>query len=246
MHRVNLIGPGLISNLSPNPDSKSAGPGWIGLDDAEAAHRLATEGPNELAPDRGQLLFRLVRDVLSEPMFLLLFGAVAVYLLLGDPVEAVVLACSLLAVIVITVYQERRTERALEALRDLSSPRALVIRAGQQRRIPGREVVRGDLVVVREGDRIPADAVLRESVGISVDESLLTGEAVPVSKRAEAGTPTPCPPGGENLPFVYSGTLTVRGHGVAEVFVGSMDRRNTGIKNLCWRLPLQRFSWTGV
>ena len=178
-------------------------------------------------------------------MFLLLLGAVAVYLLLGDPVEAAVLACSLLAVIGITVYQERRTERALEALRDLSSPRALVIRAGRQRRIAGREVVRGDLVLLREGDRVPADALVREAVGISVDESLLTGESVPVSKRAEAGNAAPSPPGGDNLPFVFSGTLTVRGHGVAEVFatgartqVGIIGRRLAAVTEE--KTPLQR------
>jgi Ca2+-transporting ATPase len=178
-------------------------------------------------------------------MLLLLLGGVVVYLLLGDPVEAVVLGCSLLAVIIITVYQERRTEHALEALRDLSSPRALVIREGQQTRIPGRDVVRGDLVVVREGDRIPADAVLRECVGISVDESLLTGESVPVSKRAETGNVASCPPGGENLPFVYSGTLTVRGHGVAEVIatgprtqIGIIGRRLTSVTEE--KTPLQQ------
>jgi Ca2+-transporting ATPase len=228
-----------------NPPSASIAHPWVGLSQTEAAHRLAVEGPNELTVERGHSLLGLVRGVLAEPMFLLLLGAVGIYLLLGDPIEALVLACSLLAVIAITVYQERRTERALEALRDLSSPRALVIREGQQQRIPGQDVVRGDLVVVREGDRIPADAILRESVGISIDESLLTGESVPVSKRAEDGEPAPYPPGGDNLPFVYSGTLAVRGHGIAEVLatgprtqVGIIGRQLTSVT--AEKTPLQQ------
>ena len=87
----------------------------------------------------------------------------------------------------ITIYQERRTERALEALRDLSSPRALVIRDGRRVRIAGREVVRGDMVVLAEGDRVPADGVLLQAINLSVDESLLTGESVPVRKSVAEG-----------------------------------------------------------
>jgi len=117
----------------------------------------------------------------------------------------------------ITLYQERKTERALEALRDLSSPRALVIRDGEQKRIAGREVVRGDIIVLSEGDRVPADAVLVSCVNLSVDESLLTGESVPVRKASYCGTIETVRPGGDDLPYVYSGTLTVKGFGIAEV-----------------------------
>ena len=117
----------------------------------------------------------------------------------------------------LTLYQEHKTERALDRLRDLASPRALVIRDGRQRRIPGREVVRDDLLLLAEGDRVPADSVLLTATNLSVDESLLTGESVPVRKVAAEG---PCPtaaPGGDDLPFVYSGTLVVHGHGLARV-----------------------------
>src|SRR5207249_9638909 len=150
-NRAGGSGP-LNLSTAPHSGSLSVPRAWVGLRETEAARRLGTEGPNELPADRSHSLLGVIRSVLTEPMFMLLLGAVAVYLLLGDAGEAVVLACSLLAVIAITVYQERRTERALEALRDLSSPRALVIREGEQHRIPGREVVRGDLIVVREGD----------------------------------------------------------------------------------------------
>jgi Ca2+-transporting ATPase len=117
----------------------------------------------------------------------------------------------------ITLYQERKTERALEALRDLSSPRALVIREGKQKRIAGREVVRGDILVLSEGDRVPADAIVLSCVNLSVDESLLTGESVPVRKMAASGIMDMGRPGGDDLPFVYSSTLVVQGQGIAQV-----------------------------
>jgi Ca2+-transporting ATPase len=120
-------------------------------------------------------------------------------------------------IIGITFYQEQKTERALEALRDLSSPRALVIRDGRQQRIAGREVVRDDIVLIAEGDRIPADAVLLSGSNISVDESLLTGESVPVRKKVWDGQLEMGRPGGEDLPFVYSGTLVVKGQGITQV-----------------------------
>jgi len=143
-----------------------------------------------------------VLAVLREPMFALLVAAAGVYLLIGELREALVLAASIAVVIGITVSQERKAERALEALRDLSSPRALVVRDGAAQRIAGAEVVRGDLLLLAEGDRIPADARLMAANELTLNESLLTGESLPVEKR-------------EGL--VYSGTLVVRGQGRAEV-----------------------------
>ncbi|MDA8165640.1 MAG: cation-translocating P-type ATPase [Desulfobacteraceae bacterium] len=188
-----------------------------GLSEAEAAKRLQEEGYNELPSTKRRSFFALAFEVMREPMFLLLIGGGTIYLLLGDVREALMLLGFVFVVMGITLYQERKTERALEALRDLSSPRALVIREGRQKRIAGREVVRGDTVVVSEGDRIPADAVLLSSVNLSVDESLLTGESVPVRKAAAEGPATMARPGGDDLPFVYSGTLAVQGYGIAKV-----------------------------
>jgi len=120
--------------------------------------------------------------------------------------------------VLITVVQEARTERVLEALKDMTSPRALVIRDGQRKRIAGREVVCGDLIVLAEGDRIPADVRLLEANDLQVDESLLTGEAIPVGKIADESLSHELPrPGGENLPFAFSGTLIVRGTAISEV-----------------------------
>ncbi len=173
-----------------------------GLSSAEAAARLAAEGPNALPVPGRHGLAAIALGVLREPMFLLLLAATGIYLLLGDLYEAMVLGASIVGVIGITVAQERKAERALEALRDLSSPRAMVLRDGERKRIAGREVVRGDLLILAEGDRVPADARLIAATDLTADESLLTGESLPVDKRA-----------GDS---VFSGTLLVRGQGRAE------------------------------
>ena len=190
-----------------------------GLSAAEAAERLRAEGFNEL-PRQGKRSFgRIVLDVLREPMLALLLGAGLVYMVLGDLQEALVLVGFAGLSILITVVQEARTERTLEALRDLTSPRALVVRDGARLRIAGREVVRGDLVVLSEGDRVPADGWLVENDGLHLDESLLTGESVPVRKCAAArgGPGESARPGGDDQPFVYSGSLVVRGGGLCLV-----------------------------
>lgn len=150
-------------------------------------------------------------------MFLMLIACGVLYLLLGDQEEALMLLGFVGIIIGITIYQEQKTERALEALRDLSSPRALVIRDGRQQRIAGREVVRDDIILISEGDRIPADAVLLTGANISVDESLLTGEPVPVRKKVWDGRVEMGRPGGDDIPFLYSGALVVKGQGIAQV-----------------------------
>ena len=189
-----------------------------GLTEVEARQRLQSEGYNELPRQDRRTPFRIIMEVLREPMLALLLGGGLIYLLLGDLKEALILLGFGIMSVAITVIQETRTERVLEALRDLTSPRALVIRDGERRRIAGREVARGDLVVLAEGDRIPADAVLVQAHDIQADESLLTGESVPVRKIAATVMPASrARPGGDELPFVYSGALVVRGNGLAHV-----------------------------
>jgi Ca2+-transporting ATPase len=188
-----------------------------GLSDTEAARRLIEEGPNELPMARPKSNLAVVRDVLREPMFLLLLATGVVYLILGSHEEAIALSGAILVVIGITIYQERKTERTLQALRDLSSPRALVIRNGIRKRIPGREVVRGDVLALSEGDRVPADSLVLSSVGLTADESLLTGESASVHKSVWDGNSKAVRPGGENISTVFSGTLVVKGHGTALV-----------------------------
>ncbi|HWP59813.1 MAG TPA: cation-translocating P-type ATPase [Candidatus Acidoferrales bacterium] len=188
-----------------------------GLSTAAARQRLLQEGYNELPAAKRRATFAVVLAVAQEPMFLLLIASAVIYLALGDTREALILFFSVLVVVGITVFQERKTERALEALRDLSSPRALVVRDGEQKRIAAREVVRGDLLILTEGDRVPADAALLSCNDLIVDESLLTGESVPVRKAAWDGSQRFARPGGDDLPFVYAGTVLVQGRGVARV-----------------------------
>jgi P-type Ca2+ transporter type 2C len=188
-----------------------------GLTDEEVVERLAQDGYNELPSAKKRSLLHIVFEIVREPMFLMLIACGLLYLFLGDVEEALMLLGFVFVVIGITLYQEQKTERALEALRDLSSPRALVIRDGKQQRIAGREVVRDDLVLVSEGDRVPADAVLLSGTNLSVDESLLTGESVPVRKKAWDGIQAMGRPGGDDQPFVYSGTLVVKGQGITQV-----------------------------
>jgi len=189
-----------------------------GLSDSEARERLAREGYNELPRAEQRTVLRIVMEVMREPMLALLLGGGVVYLALGDLHEALILLAFAMMSILITVVQETRTERVLEALRDLTSPRALVVRDGVRRRIPGREVVREDLVVLSEGDRVPADGVLLQAQDLQADESLLTGESVPVRKRArKEDEQLHARPGGDDLPQVFSGALIVRGTGIAQV-----------------------------
>ena len=219
------------------------------MSEAEAAARLQRDGWNELPSAKPRSVFAIAFEVVREPMFLLLVACGVLYLFLGDFEEALMLLGFVVIVMGITFYQERKTERALEALRDLSSPRALVLRDREQRRIAGREVVVGDLLVLSEGDRVPADAVVISCMSLAVDESLLTGESVPVRKTAGeaveavrrkawwkrllrtfsrllrrrkaargAGEESSMGrPGGDDTPFLYSGTLVVQGQGIARV-----------------------------
>jgi P-type Ca2+ transporter type 2C len=189
-----------------------------GLTQVKAEARLRAEGYNELPRTERRTSLRIVVEVLREPMLALLLCGGVIYLLLGDLREALLLLVFGAMSIVITVVQETRTERVLEALRNLTSPRALVVRDGSRRRIAGREVVRGDLVVLSEGDRIPADAMLIDCRDLQVDESLLTGESVPVRKQLlEKPASADRRPGGDDQPFVYSGSLVVRGEALALV-----------------------------
>ena len=196
-----------------------------GLTTAEARARLVSSGYNELPESRRRSPFSIALEVIRQPMLALLLSGGLVYLVLGDAAEAIILLAFATLSVVITVIQEVRTERVLQALRDLTSPRALVIRDGERVRIAGREVVEGDVVVLQEGDRVPADALVLAGAHLTTDESLLTGESVPVRKSAAAqrrfnGDAAPSDarrPGGDDLPYVFSGSLVVSGHGIGEV-----------------------------
>jgi P-type Ca2+ transporter type 2C len=227
----------LVASTAPRAALEAAPP--TGLSALDAAGRLTRDGPNLLPGSEPRTLWRMVQGVFTEPMFLMLLVAGGIYLLLGDRAEASLLLAFVFVVIGITLAQERKTQRALESLRDLSAPRALVIRDGQEQRIAGRDVVRGDLLVLHEGDRVAADAVLVQGQ-LTVDESLLTGEAVPVDKLpvpepddapqlnvdpparlATSSRPATSdaqpPPGGDGTPHLFASTVVTKGVGLARV-----------------------------
>jgi P-type Ca2+ transporter type 2C len=192
------------------------------LSSGEAKARLESKGYNELPSSKRRKLLEIAFEVFKEPMFVLLIACGIIYIFLGDLREASLLIGSIFVIMTITFYQERKTERALEALKDLSSPRAKVLRDGKVTVVPGREVVEGDIIIVSEGDRVPADAVLLDVTNLMANESLLTGEPVPVRKIKWDGMLENMRPGGDDIPFIYSGTLITQGQGVARVkFIGT-------------------------
>lgn len=177
---------------------------YQGLTTEAAAKQLRIDGANRLSASQTRTWQGILFEVLREPMFILLLVAGGLYFVMGDAHEALILMGFVLVIMGVTIVQERRTERVLESLRELASPRALVVRDGREQRIPGADVVRGDLLILSEGDRVAADAVVIQAHELAVDESLLTGESGWVPKL-EVGLP------------VYAGTLVVRGQGVVRV-----------------------------
>ncbi|HAW57712.1 MAG TPA: ATPase [Bacteroidales bacterium] len=188
-----------------------------GLSFEEVRHRLATDGYNELPSSKPKNIFQIALGVIKEPMFILLVICGSLYLILGDLQEGLMLLSFVFVIMGIEFYQERKTDKALDALRDLASPRALVVREGETIRIPGREVVRDDIVVLQEGDRVPADAIVLSCVNLSADESMLTGESVAVRKREWQEGDTSFFPGGDDIPMVYSGSMIVGGNAIVKV-----------------------------
>ncbi len=218
-----------------------------GLSSSEARERLAQGGANELPRPAHRNTLQLARDVASEPMFLLLVACGIIYLLLGDRHEALMLLGFVLVVMSITFVQQRRTGQSLNALRDLASPQAWVMRDGQLVKLPGRELVCGDIVLLAEGERVPADLMLVEAAALEVDESMLTGESVPVRKSAplaadsKVSEDTVCTRMATDLPAtdearLFSGTLITQGTACARVIAtgerSTLGRIGTSLKDL--------------
>lgn len=184
-----------------------------GLSDAEAAQRLRRDGPNRLPQLRQRTLPVIALAVFTQPMFLLLIATAAVYGLIGSLSDALVLLVSVAVVATISIAQEHRTERVLESLKELSSPRSRVLRAGRVLRIASQDLVRGDRLLILEGDRLACDAALVEAHSLLLDESMLTGESMPIAKAARDGADATA----TDEHRVHAGTLVVQGDGVAIV-----------------------------
>ncbi|MEY3236509.1 MAG: hypothetical protein RI883_610 [Bacteroidota bacterium] len=197
-----------------------------GLSEDEVKLKLIEFGYNELSISRPKTVFKIIIEVIKEPMFILLISCGFLYILIGDYKEGIILLSTILLIITITFFQHRKTEKALEALKKLSSPRTLVIRNGVEIRIPSREIVPGDTVIINEGDRISADGELIESTNLEIDESLITGESIPVIKNINS-----------DIKKVLNGTLVTKGRGIFMVLqtgqsteFGSIGKKLTEIK----------------
>ena len=196
---------GKTMQINSRPDS------YQGLTEQQAKEKIQHEGYNELPSSRSNSLLSIAIGVITEPMFLLLVTSATLYIFLGDVEEGLLLLGFVFIIMGIEFHQEKKTENALNALKDLASPKALVIRDGVEKKIPGRELVTEDLFVLQEGDRVPADAKVLSCLNLWADESLLTGESVPVRKSEWSDSSKTCCPGGDDLPFVYSGSMIVQG-----------------------------------
>lgn len=216
---------------------------YQGLTANQAKEKLRTEGLNNLPSSKPKNFFSIAFGVIKEPMFILLVACGTLYLVLGDIQEGAMLLGFVFVIMGIEFYQEKKTEKALDALKDMASPRALVIRDGIEVRIAGVEVVTDDIIVLQEGDRVPADATVLQSVNLLADESLLTGEPVPVRKVDWDEVEKIIQPGGDDLPFVYSGSMIVQGNGIARVTsigvnteIGKIGKALEGVKEEPTRL----------
>lgn len=187
-----------------------------GLLSSDVAKRHKKFGFNELPNQDRKNFLKIIISLATEPMIFLLLITVIIYFILGDHNEAFLLMVSFVGIIGIEFYQEAKTEKSLQALRNLSSPISVVIRDGRRITIPGREVVVGDIILLSEGSRIPADAKLLSIDNLEVDESLLTGESAPAQKSLVITNDL-------RSNSVFSGTLVVKGHSVAEVTSIGLD-----------------------
>jgi len=206
-----LVYTNYIMENTTNPSS------YQGLTNEEVKTRQSIDGFNELPSSKKRGALQIAMGILKEPMFMLLVACGSLYLFLGDVQEGIMLLSFVLVIMGIEYFQERKTEKALDALKDLASPRALVIREGVTIRVAGKEVVKGDIIVLQEGDRVPADGKILHCVNLLVDESMLTGESVSVRKREWMNDDKDFIPGGDDIPYIYSGCMVVQGNGIIEV-----------------------------
>ncbi|HEX4954829.1 MAG TPA: cation-translocating P-type ATPase [Thermoanaerobaculia bacterium] len=187
-----------------------------GLTSEEAARRLAQHGPNELAAAERVSPWALLFGQFKNVLVLILLGGAVLSGVLGHAVEAIAIAVIVLFAVVLGFIQEFRAERALEALKRMAAPNATVLRDGVERRLPTRELVPGDVVLLAAGDRIPADARLLEAVNLEIEEAALTGESVAVPKVTEALGDGELAVG-DRKNMVFAGTTATYGRGRAVV-----------------------------
>jgi Ca2+-transporting ATPase len=191
------------------------------LSQEEAARRLREWGPNELEPPRRISPLAILLSQFRNVLVLILLAATALSIILGHGTEAVVIMIIVFFSVLLGFVQEYRAERALEALRQMAAPMATALREGVEERIPARQLVPGDVVILYAGDRVPADLRLIEAVNLQIDEAVLTGESVPVEKHT-AAIPDPALPIGDRRNMAYAGTAVTYGRGKGLVVATGM------------------------
>jgi Ca2+-transporting ATPase len=183
-----------------------------GLTESEAKIRLAQNGPNVIRTGQTHGILHILGETLREPTFILLLAAGGLYLFLGSLGEGLFVFAGAVTSLGLVIFQEARSERALQALQALAEPEARVIRDGRERRIPSRDVVTGDLMLIAAGDRIAADGQIASAGVVTIDESLLSGESVPVSKSSLQSERFD-----EAQTLAFAGTLVVAGDATIRV-----------------------------
>ncbi len=188
----------------------------VGLSGDEAARRLAEHGSNEITAASRVSAWSILIEQFKNVLVLILLIATGLSALLGHGVEAIVITVIVLFAVLLGFVQEYRAERAIEALRQLAAPTATVLRSGEEQTVPARDLVPGDVILLRAGDKIPADGRVIESINLQVEEAALTGESMPVEKHAApiAGSDLAV---GDRKNMVYAGTAATYGRGRAVV-----------------------------
>ena len=194
-----------------------------GLGRREAMERKAKYGANKLKEQEQKSVWQMVLEQLNDPLILILVVAMAISLMLHEFGDAVIIVAVVVLNAAVGIIQEGKAGRAVEALKKISSPQAVVVRDGERMKIPAEDLVLGDIVLLEAGNRIPADLRLIESIGVFAEESTLTGESVPVEKDADYVVDVP----GDNscVNMAYMSTYVTRGRGKGVVTATGMDTR---------------------
>lgn len=193
-----------------------------GLSEDEAGLRLGQFGPNRLREEKRESIWETFLEEIREPMILLLLATGVLYALWGELIDTLIIFAVILLVVGVEIFNEQRAEKALAALKQLAAPTVLVRRGRQHRAVPAEEIVPGDVILLENGQRVPADARLIETYGLQVDESSLTGESVPVAKETDLTLPEGTTLA-ERRNLVFTGTWLTRGRATAIVVATGMS-----------------------
>ena len=221
----------VVAALDTDPD--------VGLAAAAAADRLARHGPNELRAAARTSPWAILLAQLRNVLILVLIVAVGLSLLLGHTLEAVAIGAIIVFAVGLGFAQEFRAERAIEALREMAAPLATVLRDGVERDVPSRDVVPGDVILLRAGHRVPADARLVEAANLRIEEAVLTGESEPVEKDS-AALPATAAALGDRRNMAYAGTIATYGRGRAVVVATGADTEFGRIAQLLETVETER------